>query len=175
LKQTVRTRISETSIGASITKKGYQPRNNVVKDENGDLVADSHSILARWRNHFFQLLNVHRVNDVRQTEIHTAEPLVPELSDSEVEMAIEKLKRHKSPGIDQIPAEPIKAGGRTIPSEIHKLINSIWNKEELPEQWKESITDLFIRRVIKQIAVIIEAYHFCQPHTKLYKTSFCQV
>jgi hypothetical protein len=38
-----------------------------------------------------------------------------------------------------IPAELIKAGGRTIRSEIHKLINSIWNKEELPEQWKEPI------------------------------------
>jgi hypothetical protein len=84
-------------------------------------------------------LNVHGVKDVRQTEIHTAEPLVHKPSDSEVEMAIEKLKRHKSPGIDQIPAELIKAGGRAIHSEIHKLINSIWNKEELPEQWKESI------------------------------------
>jgi hypothetical protein len=75
-------------------------------------------------------LNVHGVNDVRKTEIHTAEPLVPEPSDSEVEMAIEKLKSHKSPGIDQIPAELIKAGGGTIRSEIHKLINSIWNKED---------------------------------------------
>jgi hypothetical protein len=84
-------------------------------------------------------LNVHDVNDVRQTEIHTAEPLVPEPSDSEVEMAIEKLKRRKSPGTDQIPAELIKAGGRTIRSKIHKPINSIWNKEEVPEQWKESI------------------------------------
>jgi hypothetical protein len=84
-------------------------------------------------------LNVHGVNNVRQTEIHTAEPLVPESSDSEVEIAIEKLKRHKSPGVDQIPAELIKAGGRTIHSEIRKLINSIWNEEELPEQWKESI------------------------------------
>jgi len=50
-------------------KKGYQPRTNEVKDEKGDLVADSHSILARWRNHFSQLLNIHGVNDVRQTEI----------------------------------------------------------------------------------------------------------
>ena len=33
----------------------------------------------------------------------------------------------------------IKAWGRTIRSEFHKLINSIWNKEELPEEWKESI------------------------------------
>ena len=46
---------------------------------------------------------------VRQAEIHTAEPLVPEPSALEVELAIEKLKSHKSPGIDQIPAELIKA------------------------------------------------------------------
>ena len=51
-----------------------------------------------------------------------------------------KLKSHKSPGIDQIPAELIKEGCRTIRSQIHKLIVSIWNKEELlPEEWKESI------------------------------------
>ncbi len=48
-------------------------------------------------------MNVHGVNDVRQTEIHTAEPLVPEKSAVEVETAIEKLKRHQSPGTDQIP------------------------------------------------------------------------
>jgi hypothetical protein len=120
-------------------KRGYQSRTNVVKDEKGDLFADSHSILARWRNHFSELLNVHGVNDVRQTEVHTAEPLVLEPSAFEVEMAIEKLRRHKSPGIDQIPAELIKAGGRIIMSEIHKLIISIWNKEELPEEWKELV------------------------------------
>ena len=110
-----------------------------MKDEKGDLVADSHSILARWKNHFSPLLNTHGVNDVRQTEIHTAEPLVPEPSAFEIEMAIEKLKGHKSTGIDQIPAELIKAEGRTIRCEIHKLIIAIWNKEELPEKWKESI------------------------------------
>ena len=38
--------------------KGYQPRTNVVKDEKGDLVADSHSILARWRNHFSHIFNI---------------------------------------------------------------------------------------------------------------------
>jgi hypothetical protein len=61
---------------------------------------------------------------------------VSELSAIEVEIAIEKLKRCKSPGIYQIPVEVIKAGGRIIRSEIHKLINFIWNKE-LPEEWKE--------------------------------------
>jgi hypothetical protein len=48
-----------------------------------------------WKNYFCQLLNVHGVNDVRQTKIHTAEPLVPKPSSSEVETAIEKLKRYK--------------------------------------------------------------------------------
>jgi hypothetical protein len=63
-------------------KEGYQPRTNLVKDENDDLLADSHntSITNRWENYFSQLLNVHRISDVRQTEIHIAVPLVPEPS-----------------------------------------------------------------------------------------------
>ena len=151
--------------GINDFKKGYQPRTNIVK---GDFTADSHSILARWRNYFSQLLNVHEVDDDRQTEIHTAEPLVPEPSTFEVELAIERLKSHKPPGTDQIPAEMIKVEGKTILYEIHNLIISISNKEELPEERKESI------RAIKQIVVIIGAYHFCQLRTKFCPTSFCQ-
>ena len=41
--------------------------------------------------------------------------------------------------IDQIPAELIKTGSRTVRYEIHKISISIWNKDELPEEWKESI------------------------------------
>jgi len=93
---------------------------NTVKDEKGDWVPDSHSVLACW-NHFSQLLNVHGVSDVRQTEIHIAERLVPEPSAFEVEMAIAKQTRHKSPGIDQFPSDLIKAGDRTIRFEILKF------------------------------------------------------
>jgi hypothetical protein len=56
----------------------------------------------------------------------------------EVETAIAELKKYKSPGNDQILAEFIQVGGETVPA-IHKLINSIWNTETLPDQWKESI------------------------------------
>jgi hypothetical protein len=120
-------------------KKGYQARNNIIKDENGNLLADPQNVLNRWKHFFNQLLNVHGVHDVRQMDIHTAEPLVPEPSLVEVEIIIENLKSYKSPGTDQIPAELIKAGGETLCSEIHRLICFIWNKEELPQQWKESI------------------------------------
>jgi hypothetical protein len=71
-------------------------------------------------------------------DIHTSEPLLPEPSLLEVEIAIGKLKRHKSLGTDQILAKLIKVGRETLCSEVHKLISSIWNKEELPQQWKES-------------------------------------
>ena len=67
------------------------------------------------------MCNVHGVSNVRQTDIHTTEPLVPGPSAFDVEMAIEKLKGHKSPGIDQIPAELIKVGGGAIRYEIQKL------------------------------------------------------
>jgi hypothetical protein len=30
-------------------------------------------------------------------------------------------------------------GGEILLSVIHKIINFVWNKEELPDQWKESI------------------------------------
>ena len=133
--------------GISDFKKGYQPRTNVIKDKKGDVVKDCHSILARGRSRFSQLLNVREVNDIRQTEIHTAEPLVLDPSALDVELTIEKLKSHKSPGTEQIPAELFKLF-RTIGWEIHKLINSISSQEELPEEWKESILCLSIRRAI---------------------------
>jgi hypothetical protein len=53
---------------------GYQPRSNLLKDENGDLLVDCLKIFGRWRNNFSQLLNVHSFSDDRQKEIHTAEP-----------------------------------------------------------------------------------------------------
>ena len=104
----VKQNIRDLYRGINDFKKGYQTRTDIVKDEKGDLVADSHSILARWRNYFSQLLNVHGVNEIGQAKTHTAEPLVPEPSVFEVELAIEKSKNHKSPGIDQIPAELLK-------------------------------------------------------------------
>jgi hypothetical protein len=88
------------------------------------------------------------------------EPLVPDPSAFEVEIAIEKLKRYKSPGSDQIPAELIQAGDEILHSKIHELINSIWNTERLPDQWKESIIIPIKRWVIKVTVAIIGEYDY---------------
>ena len=62
----------------------------------------------------------------------------------------------------------ITAGGRAICSEIQKLKNCIWNKEDLPEEWNEPI----IVPIYKTVA-IIEAYPCYQLHIKFYPTFFC--
>ena len=126
--------------------------------------------MARWRNNFPRLLNVQGVNDIRQTEIHRPQQPVPEPCANESEMAIERIKRHTSTGIHQLPTQLIKAGCGAIRSEIHKFITSVWNKEELSEEWNESIIVPIYKKGDKTDLVIIKAYHFCHLLTKLYLT-----
>ena len=129
--------------------------------------------MARWKNYFSQLFKIHGVNDVRTREIQTVEPLVPETNAFEFELAIKKVISHKSPGIDQIPAKLVKAGGKTTLYEIHKYDTSVFSKEELYEEWKESIIVPIYEKEIKRIIVILGAYQFCKLLTKLYPTSSC--
>jgi len=65
--------------GMNEFKKVYQPRTNLVKDENGNLLADSDSILGRWKKFIYHLLNVNYINNVTWREMHTTEPFRPEI------------------------------------------------------------------------------------------------
>jgi hypothetical protein len=96
LQQTLRERTLETCIEEHII---LRVGNNLVKDENGDLLADSHNILNKWKNRI-SVTDVHKVSDVRKTEIYTAESLVPDPSPFEAETAAAKLVRYKLPSRD---------------------------------------------------------------------------
>jgi hypothetical protein len=111
-------------------RDSYQPRTTLLKDDNGDLLADSH-ILNRWKNYLPQLLNAHWVTDERQMKKHTAEPLVSEPSSVDEEISIAKLKKYRSPGSDQIPIELFLAEGEILHPQIHKIIIFIWNKDHV--------------------------------------------
>ena len=102
-----------------------------------------------------------------------AEPLVPEPSAFEVDLAIEKLKSHKSPGTDQIPAELIKEVEQFVIRSINLLFLFGIKRNCLTNGRSQSLY-LSIRRGIKQIVITIAAYHFCQLRTKFYPTSFSQ-
>jgi hypothetical protein len=100
--------------GINKFRRGYQPRNNLVKDEICDLLADSHDIANKWKNYFSQLLNVHRVREFGYIEIQRAKP-----GHFGAEIAITKLKEYKSPNSDQISAELIQAIGKILESVFH--------------------------------------------------------
>jgi len=138
------------------------------------LVTDFHSILARWRNYFSQLFNVHGVSNVRHTEIHTAEPLVPEPSVFEVEIPIEKPKGDISRGTDQIPAELLKQGVEKFALRSINLLILFGMRRNCLRSVKSRLLYSSIRRETKQIVVIIEAYTG-QIRTKFYSTSCCQI
>jgi hypothetical protein len=142
----------------------------LVEGENGDLT-DSHSILNGWKNYFCQLLNAHGVNDVRQIEMHTAEPLAPEPSPSEAEIAIEELKWYKSPGIYQVPAELIQTGGKTLCSRSTNLL-IVSGIKNFQSSGRNLLLYLFIRRVVNLIAVIAGEYYRYLVHIKLYPAFF---
>jgi hypothetical protein len=150
--------------GINEFKRDYQSRNNLVKDKNGDLVADSNNILNRREIYFSQALNVHTVSDVRQTEVHTTETLVPGPSRLEVEIAIPKLKKYKSPGSAEIPAELIQANS----------FNLFGIKKNCLISRRSLLFYQFTKRVIKLTVIIIVGYHCYQFHTKFYRTSFFQ-
>jgi hypothetical protein len=91
-----------------------------------------------------------------------------------VEIAIAKFKKYKTPGSDQIPAESIQAGGEILLSAIHKLINSVWNKEELLISERSLLLYMFTKKVIKLTVIITIGYHCYQLHIKFYPISFSQ-
>jgi len=125
--------------GINDFKKGYQPRSIKVNDEKGELVADTPHYYGDVEELFLPAIECYEDNDAWQAEIHILDPLVPKPSAFEFELAIGKLRNHKPPGIYQTPVEFMKADGRTFCCAIHKHFISIGNKEDLPEEWKESI------------------------------------
>jgi hypothetical protein len=108
--------------GINEFKKGDQLIINIIKDENGNLVADFHSVLNWWKCFFMQVLNIHRVHNFRQKYRHMSEPLQPEPSLVELDIAIGKLKSYKTPDTEHSPSELNEVGGETLCSEIYELI-----------------------------------------------------
>ena len=68
----------------------------MIKNEN-ELLLDFNSILNKWKVYFSKLLNMYKDNDVGEIDMQTAEPLIPEPTFLKVEIAIETLKKYKSP------------------------------------------------------------------------------
>lgn len=127
------------------TTKAFVPVSHMCRKTNGELVCDTDGVLARWKEHFEELLNEDMTEEDDEQTRYTREYLEEDGKDfpppdiTEVDEAIRRLKNHKAPGDDGITAEILKAGGSQLVKALHSLILRIWSDEKLPEEWMISV------------------------------------
>ena len=124
----------------TITKK-FSPRMGSIKDKHGKVLTEQTEIKERWREYVEELFKKPIASDIPQdssasNEIQELEPipLVQEVSE-----ALNRIKKGKSPGADNIPIELLQAAGiQTVPL-LHKLICRIWKEGTWPTDWCKAI------------------------------------
>jgi hypothetical protein len=107
-----------------------------IKDEDGNVLDQREDILERWKDYGAKLFErpegeVPLTEDRVPSEEQEPPPLL-----SEVESALKRLSSGKSPGLDGIPAELVKATGPLGIEVLHRLCISIWESCHWPEDWK---------------------------------------
>jgi hypothetical protein len=113
-------------------------------------------------------------SDVRQIEVYTAEPLVPGSSRLEVEIAIAKLKKYKSPGSDHIPAELIQTGAKYYCLRSTNSLILFAIRRNCLINGRSPLLYQFTKRMIKLTVIVIVGYHCYQLHTQFYRISSSQ-
>jgi len=101
-----------------------------IKYQDGTMLYKIEDIKKRWKNYCSELFG--RVG-------HTPENIEkgeePEILEIEIEAAVKKLRKGKSVGLDEIPAEALKAGGKTVIKAMKKIIDDIWRTGKWPAEW----------------------------------------
>ena len=114
----------------------------LCKDDKGKVLTEKQQVLERWKHYFNEALNRELTPEHTNSE-HEAENLkeeveIPPPTHNEVRDIIQKLRNNKAPGPDNIISDLIK-GGRKLKHRIYMFILKIWEKEELPADWGNSI------------------------------------
>ena len=120
---------------------GRKPnQNNPIRNKEGDILAKADEQLARWKEHFEEVLN--RPPPIHQPVLQPGEELpikTENISRAEIRAAIKSLKIGKATGIDNMPSEAIHAGGEVSVEALYILLNKIWREEQIPDEWKKGL------------------------------------
>ena len=91
-------------------------------------------MLQRWKEYGEQLFaKLAGELDIIPDQQHELEP---ELLLEEIEHAVKKQRKGKSPGLDGIPAELFQHSGKSAIKALYILCRKIWNTEKWPDEWK---------------------------------------
>ena len=125
----------------SLTKTGFQSTDMPVKDQRGNRISNVEDKLRCWKEHFERVLN--RVDPETEAIITPSSNFLDIDTDppnvEEVKRAIMALKDGKTPGIDQIYAEMLKADEQITATLLTDILHNIWESEEAPLPWKTGL------------------------------------
>ena len=117
-----------------------QGRSSTIQDKSGKCLTEEKEIRSRWTEYCSELYNYEscRDNAVLDCSQPPEEDLQPILRE-EVEIAVASLKKGKSAGVDNIPAELVQAGGETMRDVLTEICDRIWRTGEWPTPWTQSL------------------------------------
>ena len=123
----------------------------LVRDTEGNLLKQAPESRNRWREYYHQwsnspsIANQEAIESLPQYPVHSSLGEPPSLD--EVDNAIKLLKNNKAPGLDELPAEIFKHGGREIRAKLHYLFCKIWKEEVVPTDFTEAaIVNIFKKK-----------------------------
>ena len=111
-----------------------------ILNKSGKCLTEEKEILSRWTEYCSELYNYENCGDniVLDCSKPPEEDLQPVLRE-EVEIAVATLKKGRSAGVDNIPAELVQAGGETMIDVLTEICNRIWRTGEWPTPWTQSL------------------------------------
>ena len=118
-----------------------------ILDKRGNLVSGKKEMQARWTEHFREELNREEPTDPITIEDESEfelgglieEIVITEPTIGEIKAAIERLKNGKSPSVDSITAELLKAHKELSAAKVHQLLEKVWKSEKIPDKWKRGL------------------------------------
>ena len=114
---------------------------SAVKSKDGELLKNKEARLARWKEHFEEILNRNTPDSPPQDEESTEELdiAVEEPTIEEIKTALRTLRNGKAPGADQITAEMLKSDPEQTSQELKQTFDLIWKDEKIPKKWTKGL------------------------------------
>ena len=113
------------------------------------MISDSDKLMQRWAEYFHSLLKARAKGDatclLKQREL--LDDMALPISHDEVKLSLSRIKNGRAAGPDGIPAELLKAAGPAVTNALHRLFNQAWEKETLPQDFRDAdIVPIFKRK-----------------------------
>ena len=111
-----------------------------IRNRDGIILAKLDEQLARWKEHFEEVLNRPLQNNPPNLQQGSQLPIKDRWNlQGWIKSAIKSLKIGKVAGVDNIPPEAIRVGGEVSIEALHSLLNKIWRQEEIPDEWRKGL------------------------------------